>query len=578
MILRFSNIDSSIGIKDFLFNLLFLRKAHLLHFSVFYYCAIIKVGRINMKKIDTSYSVFEDLILSNNLYVDKTSYLYRLITQGNRYYFLSRPRRFGKSLTLSTLDAIFKGKRELFKGLYIDSTDYDWKEHPVVHIDFSKCQEDNKEEIKEWINDILFQIAKEYKIKLNKKKSYSFNLDLLITELAKKEKVVVLIDEYDSLLNSNINNENIEDIRSVLRGFYSVIKASSTNIRFCFITGVTKFSKMSIFSSMNNLVDISMDDEYSTMLGYTQKELEENFSEYIDKAVKEENIKREEYLEKVKRWYDGYKFSANGESVYNPVSIGLFFTKGGRFFRNYWISTGGMSYLLTEVAKRVKFDVTLGSGLKISEDKLHSTDIVQMLRTNVSRENFLALLYQSGYLTIKEATLVSGSYLLTLGYPNEEVENGLNEILLPAYIGSSANSFDRLVIISYFNSGNVSDAMKVLSSIFASIPYYELVFDRESAWHAGFVCMMNIVGADIIPESATNKGRIDCVLRCPGDIYIIEFKFNQSAEKAIEQIREKKYYEPYMKEKKTIHLLGINFSTEEKNIIEWKDEVIKSTI
>ena len=528
-----------------------------------------------MKRIDSGNSSFEKIRQSGNIYIDKTKYLYNLLTDGRTYYFLSRPRRFGKSLTLSTLDAIFKGKRELFRGLYIDSTDYDWKEHPVVHIDFSKCQEDNKEEIKEWINDILFQIAKEYKIKLNKKKSYSFNLDLLITELAKKEKVVVLIDEYDSLLNSNINNENIEDIRSVLRGFYSVIKASSTNIRFCFITGVTKFSKMSIFSSMNNLVDISMSDEYSTMLGYTQEELEENFSEYIDKAVKEENIKREEYLEKVKRWYDGYKFSANGESVYNPVSVGLFFSNGGIEFSNYWISTGGMTYLLTEIAKRVKFDVSLSNCVKISKDRLCSTDIIQMLRTNISKENFLALLYQSGYLTIKEATLVSGSYLLTLGYPNEEIENGLNEILLPAYVGSAANSFDNLVIKSYFDNGDVESAMATLSSIFASIPYYELVFDRESAWHSGFVCMMNIVGADIIPESATNKGRIDCVLRCPGDIYIIEFKFNQSAEKAIEQIREKKYYEPYMKEKKTIHLLGINFSTEEKNILEWKDEVIK---
>ena len=534
-----------------------------------------KLWRINMKRIDTSYSVFEDLILSNNLYVDKTSYLYRLITQGYRYYFLSRPRRFGKSLTLSTLDAIFKGKRELFRGLYIDSTDYDWKEHPVIHIDFSKCARSTSEEIKKWINNQIMGIATLYNIELKEEDGFDSNLDILINKCSSKGKVVILIDEYDSLLNNNINNENIEGIREVLRGFYSVIKASSANIRFCFITGVTKFSKMSIFSSMNNLVDISMSDEYSTMLGYTQEELEENFSEYIDKAVKEENIKREEYLEKVKRWYDGYKFSANGESVYNPVSVGLFFSNGGIEFSNYWISTGGMTYLLTEIAKRVKFDVSLSNCVKISKDRLCSTDIIQMLRTNISKENFLALLYQSGYLTIKEATLVSGSYLLTLGYPNEEIENGLNEILLPAYVGSAANSFDNLVIKSYFDNGDVESAMATLSSIFASIPYYELVFDRESAWHSGFVCMMNIVGADIIPESATNKGRIDCVLRCPGDIYIIEFKFNQSAEKAIEQIREKKYYEPYMKEKKTIHLLGINFSTEEKNIIEWKDEVIK---
>ena len=534
-----------------------------------------KAWRINMKRIDTSYSVFEDLIQSNNLYVDKTSYLYRLITQGKRYYFLSRPRRFGKSLTLSTLDAIFKGKRELFKGLYIDSTDYDWKGYPVIHIDFSDITFSEVNDLKRQIRNSIFEIARNYGVTFSSDYAYNEALKYLIIELSKREKVVVLIDEYDSLLNNNINNENIEGIREVLRGFYSVLKASSANIRFCFITGVTKFSKMSIFSSMNNLVDISMSDEYSTMLGYTQEELEENFSEYIDKAIKEQNIEREEYLQEVKRWYDGYKFSANGESVYNPVSVGLFFSNGGIEFSNYWISTGGMTYLLTEIAKRVKFDASLSNCVKISKDRLCSTDIVQMLRTNISKENFLSLLYQTGYLTIKEATLVSGSYLLTLGYPNEEVENGLNEILLPAYVGSAANSFDNLVIKSYFDNGDVESAMATLSSIFASIPYYELVFDRESAWHSGFVCMMNIVGADIIPESATNKGRIDSVLKCPGDIYIIEFKFNQSAEKAIEQIKEKKYYESYLDTNKKIHLLGINFSTEEKNILEWKDEVIK---
>ena len=528
-----------------------------------------------MKTINRGNSTFEVLRTNDYVYIDKTKYLYNLIKDDGSYYFLSRPRRFGKSLTLSTLDAIFKGKRELFKGLFIDTLDYDWKEYPVIHIDFSDITYNSTEGLKDKIRNNLLFIAGVYGVILPDFYDYDEAFKFLIIELAKREKVVVLIDEYDSLLNSNVNNENIEGIREVLRGFYSVLKASSANIRFCFITGVTKFSKMSIFSSMNNLVDISMSDEYSTMLGYTQEELEENFSEYIEKAVKDNKKNREEYLAQIKRWYDGYKFSANGESVYNPVSVGLFFSNGGIEFSNYWISTGGMTYLLTEIAKRVKFDASLSNCVKISKDRLCSTDIVQMLRTNISKENFLSLLYQTGYLTIKEATLVSGSYLLTLGYPNEEVENGLNEILLPAYVGSAANSFDNLVIKSYFDNGDVESAMATLSSIFASIPYYELVFDRESAWHSGFVCMMNIVGADIIPESATNKGRIDCVLKCPGDIYIIEFKFNQSAEEAIEQIKENKYYEPYMKEKKTIHLLGINFSTEEKNIIEWKDEVIK---
>ena len=527
-----------------------------------------------MKKIDTGNSSFEKLIQRENIYIDKTKYLYNLIKDSGSYYFLSRPRRFGKSLTLSTLEAIFKGKRELFKGLYIETTDYDWKEYPVIHIDFSVIAYDHTVALEDKIKNLLSFVAAEDGVVLPSSYNYDEVFKLLIDELAKKEKVVVLIDEYDSLLNSNINSENIEDIREVLRGFYSVLKSCSAKIRFCLITGVTKFSKMSIFSSMNNLEDISMDEEYSTMLGYTQEELEKNFREYIEDGLKRSNTTRENYLASLKYWYDGYHFTAEGEAVYNPVSIGLFFNKGGRFFRNYWINTGGMTYLLTEIAKRVKFDVSLGLGLKISEDKLNSTDIIQMLKTNISKENFLSLLYQTGYLTIKKAEVIRGSYLLTLGYPNEEVENGLNEILLPAYIGSASNSFDSLVIKSYFDSANVSEAMTVLSSIFASIPYYELVFDRESAWHAGFVCMMNIIGADIISESATNRGRIDCVLMCPEDIYIIEFKFNQSADRAIEQIRENKYYEPYMKEKKTIHLLGINFSTEEKNIIEWKDEVL----
>ena len=528
-----------------------------------------------MKSINKGNSAFEVLRTNDYVYVDKTKYLHNLIKDSGSYYFLSRPRRFGKSLTLSTLEAIFKGKRELFKGLYIETTDYDWKEYPVIHIDFSVIAYDSTVGLKEKIRNNLLFIAGEHGVVLPDFYDYDEAFKFLIIELAKSEDVVVLIDEYDSLLNSNINSENIEDIREVLRGFYSVLKSCSAKIRFCLITGVTKFSKMSIFSSMNNLVDISMDEEYSTMLGYTQDELEENFREYIDRAVKEQGVEREEYLLEVKRWYDGYKFSAKGESVYNPVSVGLFFSDGGGVFRNYWINTGGMTYLLTEIAKKVKFDISLDTENEIPEDILGSTDIIQMTRTEVNKSNFLVLLYQSGYLTIRKAELVGGSYVYTLGYPNREVEKGLNTILLPVYMGSNSYISMPMTLLSLFYKKKVSEAMIVLSSIFASIPYYELVFDRESAWHAGFVCMMNIIGADIISESATNRGRIDCVLRCPEDIYIIVFKFNQSAEEAIEQIKEKKYYEQYIGDKKTIHLLGINFSTEEKNIIEWKDEVIK---
>ncbi len=527
-----------------------------------------------MKDIITGNSSFEVLINGGYLYVDKTKYLYELIKNTGTYYFLSRPRRFGKSLTLSTLEAIFKGKRELFKDLYIDSTNYDWKEYPVIHLDFSTCIGDSSSDISDWINRKIIDIGISYGVKLSEEAKYNYNLDKLITELAKREKVVVLIDEYDSILSNNINSENLEEIRSTLRGFYSVLKAQAANIRMCFITGVTKFSKVSIFSAMNNLTDISMNENYATMLGYTQKELEQYFATYIDRAVISRETTREKLLEDIKTWYDGYCFAPKAETVYNPVSVGFFFYENSEFFNPYWIDTGGTSFLLTEIAKQVHFDISLDANALISWSSLRGADIVQMLRTEVSKENFLALLYQTGYLTIKEASKGRSGYLVTLGYPNEEVKQGLNEILLPSYVGSAAKSFDKLVIVNCFDTGNVAKAMEIISSIFASIPYYELVFDSESAWHAGFVCMLNMLEADIIPEQSTNKGRIDCVLRCPKDIYIIEFKFNQSAEVAIEQIKNNGYCEQYLTSEKKIHLLGINFSTEQKNIVEWKEEIL----
>ncbi len=528
-----------------------------------------------MKEILVGNSSFENIIKNDYLYVDKTKYISQIIRKKGAYYFLSRPRRFGKSMALSTLEAIFKGKRELFKGLYIDNnTDYDWKEYPVIRIDFSKCARDSSQGVRAWINKQVMDIASSYDIELREKDDYDTNLDSLINGLAEKEQVVVLIDEYDSILTNNINNNNLEDIRLVIRGFYSVLKGQSENIRMCFITGVTKFSKVSIFSAMNNLIDISVLDEYSAAFGYTQNELETYFAEYIEASSKKNGVKREEYLSNLKYWYDGYHFSAEGEAVYNPVSIGSFFYDGGSLFKNYWIQTG-MAMLLVEIAKRVKFDVSLTEDVRISEEKLNTPDIVQMVQTEVSRDNFLALLYQTGYLTIKEATPVRGSYLITLGYPNEEVEKGLNEILLPAYVGTAARSFDSLVLSDYFDRGETVKAVETLYSIFASIPYNELVFDAESAVHAGFVCMMNMLEADIIAETATNKGRIDCILKCPNDIYVIEFKFNKSADDAIAQIKEKKYYEPYLRYGKTIRLLGINFSTDERNISEWKEEILK---
>ena len=526
-----------------------------------------------MKDIFDGGGSFEELRKGDFLYVDKTRYLCKLIRKSGSYYFLARPRRFGKSMTISTLDALFRGKRELFKGLYIDSTDYDWKEYPVIHMDFSLCQEETKKGVSEWINDKLLEIANEYGVELKENKSYSSNLDSLITRLAKKEKAVILIDEYDSLLSNNINNNKLEKIRDVLRGFYSVIKASSKNIRFCLITGVTKFSKVSIFSSMNNLVDISQSEDYATMLGYTQSEMEDSFSEYIDYALSQNGQSREEYLKDIKHWYNGYRFAPNAETVYNPVSIGLFFNNKGIEFYSYWMDTGGSS-LLSEVAKRVSFNVTLDLDEEIANETLQGVDIIQMAKTEVNKDNFLSLLYQSGYLTIKSGRLVGGKYLFRLGYPNAEVEQGFCQMLVPVYLGKPAESYKGTKLLGMFYDGKVAGAMTFITSIFSSIPYHEINMDKERLWHAGFLCILKTLGAAIESEVATNIGRIDAVLTCPEHIYVIEFKYNKSAAEAISQIKDKKYYERYLNEGKKIHLLGINFSLDDQNVIEWKEEVL----
>ena len=527
-----------------------------------------------MKKIDIGNSSFTKLITGQNLYVDKTKYLYNLLNDGGTYYFFSRPRRFGKSLTLSTLEAIFKGKRELFKGLYIDGADYDWKEYPVIRVDFSKCLRNTSDAVADWINRQMVGIAAKYNIQLDKEDGFDINLDHLINLLAEREKVVVLVDEYDSILTNNINNEKIEELRESLRGFYSILKAQCENIKFCFITGVTKFSKLSIFSGMNNFKDISLDKEYATMLGYTQKELEDNFAEYIEKGTSIRQTTRDEYLSSVKSWYDGYRFATDTESVYNPISVGFFFSDNSTEFKPYWINTGGMSFVLTELAKRVQFDMSAEKELEVSSSTLSGIDFVQMVKTNVSKDNFLSLLYQTGYLTIKESESEEGSSLITLGYPNKEVKKGLTEILLPLYMGAYTDNFNGDKILKLFSNGRLDEAMSFLGSIYASIPYQELIFNAENACHASFVSMMILLGADIVAEEPTNIGRIDAVLTCQKYIYVIEFKFNQTADDAIAQIRNNRYWEKYQNKGKEIHLVGINFSTDKKNIVEWKDEIL----
>ena len=528
-----------------------------------------------MKKIDTSNPTFEKLITCNNIYVDKTRYLYDLLTDGGTYYFCSRPRRFGKTLTVNTLEQIFKGRKELFKGLYIDSTDYDWKEYPVIHIDFGKCAALTKEEFSIWLSEKLDDIASLYDIVLPMS-AYYVKFDRLITELSKKAPVVILIDEYDKMLSSNIYNGEVCGLRDVLRGFFEVIKASFINLRFVFITGVTKYSKVSIFSSMNNLRDISFEDEYAYLFGYTDEELIKYFNEYIEEGIEKSGLQRNEYLNKLKFKYDGYRFTSESKTLYNPVSIGNFFVSGGKQFNNYWIETGNTK-LLADIAKKVKYNIDNSLDEPMSRDDISYFDIVDIASSSVSLMQYKSLLFQSGYLTIKKAE--DDGNTLFLDYPNNEVKSAFASTMLNVYANIDTRlNLNSVRLRNAFEDRNIEKAMVIIKSYFANVSYLLTDKSKESDYHLMFHSMLVAIDGDVNVELLTNKGRIDAVLKTKNTIYVIEFKRDKSAKEAIEQIKDKGYMEKYLAWKADnpnfeIYLLGINFSSKERNIDDWKLEI-----
>lgn len=529
-----------------------------------------------MQEINTAYSSFELIRKNNFLYVDKTRYIYNMIANKPRMIFLSRPRRFGKSLTLSTLDAAFRGKRELFTGLYIDSTDYDWKEYPVIHVDFGLCGATGADDCALWINDKLDDIAGEYGVTLAPALYYT-KFDRLITVLSQRAPVVILIDEYDKMLSNNMYNPEVEAIRDVTRAFFEVIKAKNDLLRFVFITGVTKYSKVSIFSSMNNVRDYSMSDEYASAFGYTEKELETYFGSYIERGIENSGKDRETYLSELKSMYDGYRFAPGVETLYNPVSIGMFFASGGKTFNGYWVDTGGTK-LLMEAAKKVNYNIDSSLDEPLSLENIAFFDIVDIASSSVSLMEYKALLLQTGYLTIKKSE--DDGNTLFLGYPNVEVKSAFASIMLTVYAGGKkGTNLNSVRLGNAFENRDTVKAMTIIKSYFASLNYLLSSRSVEADYHLMFHCMLMAVDADVNVEVATNKGRIDGVLRAKNTIYVIELKRDESADAALNQIKDNSYMERYYAwctdcPDYEIHLLGINFSSEERNISGWKEEVL----
>ena len=508
---------------------------------------------------------FENFVDYNGLYVDKTEYLYKLITSGKRLYFFSRPRRFGKSLTLSTLKAIFQGKKDLFKDLYIENQDYDWKKYPVIHLDMGSNASDTPEKLEEELISIVNRSAYELKIELTEK-NYNKRFEELIYKLNERDgKVVVLIDEYDKPILNNIELKNIDEFQKIMKGFYSVLKTCEAYERFVFITGVGKFLKVSIFSDLNNLNDISMSDDYAAMCGYTEKELKENFDSKIKAISEKENIDFDVLLEKIKKWYDGYKFSVDGENVYNPVSFAKFLDNKGRF-NNYWFETGSPSIVIKLLKTK---DINIDEVIK----NHYTEDIFTAYMP--SKIEFIPMMYQTGYLTIKKVIKEENedSVEYSLGFPNKEVEDSFYRRLIIS--ANEADEFSGIFAKKLRNAlknNEIDNAMTMLRSFFAEIPY-EMQIKNEKYYQSIFYAIFKSLGFSIKPEVQTSNGRIDAVVENDENIYIFEFKLDKSEKAALDQILNKEYYLAYQNKGKKITLIGANFNSETRRLSDWVTKV-----
>ncbi len=510
-----------------------------------------------MKKLPIGIQTFEKLINDGCLYIDKTKLIYQLIQSGS-VYFLSRPRRFGKSLLLSTLDAIFKGKKAFFKGLWIDDQSFEWKEHPVIRIDFSKKHIETPFELKEFIKLELQDIAEHYDITLVRE-HYDDIFAELIRKLAQIGKVIFLVDEYDKPILDNISDIEIaKEIQETLKGFYTVIKASDEHLKFIFVTGVSKFSKVGVFSGLNNLNDITMDSNYSQLLGYTQEELEANFAEQLTLLAEKQNMTVAEVLAMMKTWYNGYRFSEIDKYVYNPFSTLLLFNKNS--FKNYWFETGTPTFLI-DLITTSQFDVPSLQHLTVGQQAFASYEIGNL--------SSIALLYQTGYLTIKNIE----EDLYTLGFPNLEVEHSFLEYLSEAYSHVNKELTLRYIVglANALKQGNLAQFFETLKVFFANIPY-TINIPLEKYYQTIFYIVFTLLGLRIQAEVVTNQGRIDAVIELKDTVYVFEFKLNRTKKAALAQINQKQYAEKYMNTGKQLVLVGVEFNKKTRNIGKWAAE------
>ena len=503
---------------------------------------------------------FEDLRRSEYVYVDKTALIYRLVSTG-KYYFLSRPRRFGKSLLISTMDAYFSGKKELFKGLAIEQLEKDWIEYPVLHLDLNSSKYINPVDLDVVLDQQLNNWEAEYGI-ARKYDDCSARMNDVIDAACRKtgRKVVILIDEYDKPIVNNLGNEALVDYyRKTLQGFYSVLKAKDGQIKFGFLTGVSKIGKLSVFSSLNNLKDISMVKDYADICGISEKELHDNFDESVSELGEANNLTKDEGYLKLKEMYDGYHFSQNSIGVYNPFSLLNAFSD--REFQDYWFETGTPT-LLVNVMKKTLFDVpTLSDKVVVSADDLSGMqDIIN---------NPIPLFYQTGYLTIKGYDKEFKEY--TLGFPNDEVKTGFLKFIYSYYVPANPSEGKTMTskMARALRGGDPYSFMRSLEALFANTTY-QIQGDAEKNFQYAMYIIMELLGEYVQAERSTSNGRIDLLLQTKDYIYIIELKIDNTADAALQQIEDKGYAKPFADDSRKIFKIGASFSTANRRIEEWR--------
>ena len=520
------------------------------------------------KKLPIGIKNFEALITGNYLYVDKTRYIHKMASEG-MFYFLSRPRRFGKSLLVSTLQALFEGKKNLFKGLWIEQADWDWAPHPVLKIDFSEISFNTPEIFKQSLIETLHIQAKIFDVPLTSSILRNCFADLIIGLFEKhRQKAVILIDEYDQPLIGHIGKgeaalEIAQQNREVLREFYGVLKGGNVNeaLKFVLLTGISKFARVNVFSELNNLNDLTMHPAYADLLGYTQDEMEIFFGDFIRRLSENKKESYPATLGRLKEWYNGYRFTIKDSVVYNPFSVLNVLQR--EIFENFWFETATPAFLVNLIKER-QYPVPVIEKLELGQQDFAIYDLDYL--------KLEPLLFQTGYVTIKSHE----GELFHLGYPNQEVKTSFLNYLYDRFVdipdSTLKTQYKKLHI--YLRQEQFDLFIETANAILAAIPYPHIYAQDEHYYHTVLYLMLAASGVLVQTEVLTVRGQVDIEMHFPDKVYIVELKCNQSAEKAIAQIKARKYFEKHLQSGKKILLLGINFSTPERRIADWLVETI----